>query len=987
MKRNQLNLKGYHFQELLTAAGLQKLDQHFLITLQTANPALHAQILAYRQDAKCAPPELISQMLIDCAVVVEEFIAQLFNIEEAAARLQAQTLTHQPIFAFKAYYVMRQARRVRGKPNHPVIFLELNQWIDSEILSKRLDSDDRQLAVARLGLIYLQEPEVYREQIARVVDWCVAAMTTPEGQESLGHWEMFRIPKHLNFKNLVEIQAMPDDKFGRLESTTFRHRDGFNLTDPRMTQRQAMGEVDYCVYCHKNQGDFCSHGFPVKKDDPSQGLKISTAGDALTGCPLEERISEMHVLKKDGFGIAALAMVMLDNPMCPATGHRICNDCMKACIYQKQEPVNIPQTETRILTDVLHLPWGVEIYDLLTRWNPLRPDQWAAKPYNGLKVLVMGMGPAGFSLAHHLLMEGFAVVGVDGLKIEPLPDRYLTEPIYRYEEITENLADRIVNGFGGVAEYGITVRWDKNFLKLIYLTLLRRPYFQTFGCVRFGGTLEVEDTWSLGFDHLALAVGAGLPKELDIPHSLAPGMRQANDFLMALQLTGAAKATSLASLQVRLPVVVIGGGLTAVDAATEVQAYYIVQVEKMAARYQALIAQKGEESVRSRFLPADLPILAEFLQHAAQIAAERQQAQIEQRDPDLLRLLRQWGGVTIAYRRTMQESPAYRRNHEELSKALEEGIYYAEGLEPRAALLDENGQVQALRCRWSIWDESGKWVSSDEEQALPARTVLVATGARLNVAYEFEHRGTFLRQDRFEYRRYERIHGHLRHIDTGGHVKIPHFGAFTSYAKDHRTVTFLGDTHPIFHGSVVKAIASAKRVFPEICRVLEERIKPGNELEYQAFRAKIHQLFTSTVMSVQRHNSRVIELVVRSPIAARKCKAGQFYRVQNYEGQSATVKATALQMEGMPLLGVVHADDPELLSFYIVERGVSSRLAQRLRPGEPLALMGPTGAQSPALICSIYGADYWRYHFSGICLIHGGKISQRRPSSLVFRLL
>ena len=57
--------------------------------------------------------------------------------------------------------------------------------------------------------------------------------------------------------------------------------------------------------------------------------------------------------------------------MCPGTGHRICNDCMKACIYQKQEPVNIPQIETGVLTDVLDLPWGFEIYGLLTRWNPL----------------------------------------------------------------------------------------------------------------------------------------------------------------------------------------------------------------------------------------------------------------------------------------------------------------------------------------------------------------------------------------------------------------------------------------------------------------------------------------------------------------------------------------------------------------------------------------------------------------------------------------
>ena len=64
-------------------------------------------------------------------------------------------------------------------------------------------------------------------------------------------------------------------------------------------------------------------------------------------------------------------MIAVDNPMVAATGHRICNDCMKSCIYQKQEPVDIPQAETRTLKDVLELPWGFEIYSLLTRWNPL----------------------------------------------------------------------------------------------------------------------------------------------------------------------------------------------------------------------------------------------------------------------------------------------------------------------------------------------------------------------------------------------------------------------------------------------------------------------------------------------------------------------------------------------------------------------------------------------------------------------------------------
>src|SRR5260221_12646535 len=77
-------------------------------------------------------------------------------------------------------------------------------------------------------------------------------------------------------------------------------------------------------------------------------------------------------------------------------------------------------------------------------------------------------------------------------------------------------------------------------------------------------------------------------------NGLAAGVREASDFLMALQLTGAAKAESLANLQVRLPVVIIGGGLTAIDTATEALAYYPLQVEKFLSRYETLVGERGE---------------------------------------------------------------------------------------------------------------------------------------------------------------------------------------------------------------------------------------------------------------------------------------------------------------------------------------------------------------------------------------------------------
>jgi NADPH-dependent glutamate synthase beta subunit-like oxidoreductase len=64
-------------------------------------------------------------------------------------------------------------------------------------------------------------------------------------------------------------------------------------------------------------------------------------------------------------------------------------------------------------------------------------------------------------------------------------------------------------------------------------------------------------------------------------NNLIRGIRKASDFLMSLQLTGAFKKDTLSNLQVRLPAVVIGGGLTGIDTATELFAYYPVQVEKL----------------------------------------------------------------------------------------------------------------------------------------------------------------------------------------------------------------------------------------------------------------------------------------------------------------------------------------------------------------------------------------------------------------------
>ncbi|HEX2639437.1 MAG TPA: FAD-dependent oxidoreductase, partial [Pyrinomonadaceae bacterium] len=512
-------------------------------------------------------------------------------------------------------------------------------------------------------------------------------------------WSSFKVPHALDYQNLVHLIHPRAELPNLMEGPTssLRRRDGFKLTDDRGTMRDSLYETDYCLICHERDKDSCSTGL----HNPDGTVKRNPLGIKAEGCPLDEKISEMHLVKRQGDPIGSLALVTIDNPMCAGTGHRICNDCMKGCIFQKQEPVNIPLAETASLTDVLKLPYGFEIYSLLARWNPLNADRPYPLPYNGKNVMVVGLGPAGYTLAHYLLGEGFGVVGVDGLKIEPLPSEWTgnlgaecPKPVKDIGEIVEELDQRILSGFGGVSEYGITVRWDKNFLTMIQLMLSRRKRFRAYGGVRFGGTLTIDDAWSYGFDHIAIATGAGRPTIVPMKNNLIRGIRQASDFLMALQLTGAFKKDTLSNLQVRLPAVVIGGGLTGIDTATELFAYYPVQVEKMLAKYEQITAEFGEVRTLEKFDDEERAVLSEFLEHGRAIRAERARAAAAGEAPNFTPLVRSWGGVSLVYRKRLQDSPAYRLNHEEVQKALEEGIEFVECMNPAEAVPDEFNAVK-----------------------------------------------------------------------------------------------------------------------------------------------------------------------------------------------------------------------------------------------------------------------------------------------------
>jgi NADPH-dependent glutamate synthase beta subunit-like oxidoreductase/NAD(P)H-flavin reductase len=933
---------GLSFTDLYDREGLARLDAQFVDWLKAGDVEVHARLMTARAapDALAAKDE--SNLLIEAARLLEDFLAALFGVGREAAALRAHHTTLAPLYDCKRLFVQRYVARAI-KPDVAAAFDggEVTAAIDLPVrLEEGLEAWELAFALAVRALIgaefKVETPTPAIEAMTRYAAW---ALYAPEGKRRHRDGPLFKVPHRLDFQHLVPIETEIVDGVTRmrLPRPLLRHRDGFALTDQGFDLVRALDNANYCIWCHNQGKDSCARGL---KDRKTGAFQKSPFGVTLAGCPLEEKISEMNLLKSEGFSIGALAIAAVDNPLLAATGHRICNDCMKACIYQKQEPVDIPQIETRTLKDVLGLPWGFEIYSLLTRWNPLNLRRPIPRPATGRTVLVVGLGPAGFNLAHHLMNDGHAVVGIDGLKIEPLPaaqsgvaadgSRRPFEAVRDIASLREDLGERAMAGFGGVAEYGITVRWDKNYLKVVRLLLERRAQFSMFGGVRFGGTVTVEDAFAMGFDHIALCAGAGKPTVLDLPNGLARGVRAASDFLMALQLTGAAKKNSIANLQIRLPVVVIGGGLTAIDTATESLAYYPLQVEKFLARYETLVAERGEAAVRDVMNEEEREIAAEFIAHGKAIRAERATASHEGRAPDIAGLVNGWGGVTIAYRKRLIDSPSYTLNHEEVLKALEEDIRFAEGLSPVAVEVDANGHAKALKL---AGEQNGQKI----EATLPARTILVAAGTQPNTVLAREDAAHALIDGKY-----------FQALDEEGKPTSPERIAKPSAvrvlmyrAPDGRFMSFFGDLHPSFAGNVVKAMGGAKQGYPVLTRVMatlpQPRCTPAEIL------AEANKLWRARVVRVDRLTPTIVDVVIEAPAAARNFEPGQFYRLQNYEARSKQANGTLLTMEGLALTGAWVDKGKGLLSLITLEMGGSSDLCALLEPGEPVIVMGPTG--------------------------------------------
>ncbi|MEQ8482405.1 MAG: NAD(P)-dependent oxidoreductase [Hoeflea sp.] len=182
----------------------------------------------------------------------------------------------------------------------------------------------------------------------------------------------------------------------------------------------------------------------------------------------------------------------------------------------------------------------------------------------GKKVAVVGAGPAGLSCAHRLAMHGHDITILEARE----------KP-------------------GGLNEYGIAAYKSTNdFAQREVEWLMQIGGIELRLGQRLGSDFRIED---LAGEYDAVFVGIGLPSAyaLSIPGSELPGVEAAIDFIARLR-----QADDKSSLPVGQDVVVVGGGMTAVDAA--------VQSKLLGARTVSLVYRRGREQMPASRYEQDL---------------------------------------------------------------------------------------------------------------------------------------------------------------------------------------------------------------------------------------------------------------------------------------------------------------------------------------------------------------------------------------------
>ena len=243
------------------------------------------------------------------------------------------------------------------------------------------------------------------------------------------------------------------------------------------------------------------------------------------GCPVNVRIPEFIAKVQEGDFKAAYEIITSTNAL-PALSGRVCpqeSQCEARCVRGiKGEPVAIGRLE-RFVAD-----WYRENINAM-------PEKAES---NGIKVAVVGSGPAGMTAASDLAKKGYAVTMFEALHTA-----------------------------GGVLVYGIPEFRLPKAIVANEITKLQAQGVEVMTNMVIGRVLTLDELFEMGYKAVFVGSGAGLPMFMNIPGESLNGVFSANEYLTRTNLMKAYTEEADTPIIKSKAVAVVGGGNVAMDAA------------------------------------------------------------------------------------------------------------------------------------------------------------------------------------------------------------------------------------------------------------------------------------------------------------------------------------------------------------------------------------------------------------------------------------
>ena len=243
------------------------------------------------------------------------------------------------------------------------------------------------------------------------------------------------------------------------------------------------------------------------------------------GCPVNINIPSFIKNIERGQFLAA-AKVLKNTSALPAVCGRVCpqeKQCESKCIHLKMnEPAVAIGYLERFAADYERQSGNISLPEIATA--------------NGIKIAVVGSGPAGLSFAGDMVKKGYDV--------------------YVFEALHE---------IGGVLKYGIPEFRLPNAIVDVEIENLSKMgvHFQT--DVIVGKSISVDELEKQGFKGIFVASGAGLPNFMNIPGENFINIMSSNEYLTRVNLMDAANPQTDTPINLGKNVLVVGGGNTAMD--------------------------------------------------------------------------------------------------------------------------------------------------------------------------------------------------------------------------------------------------------------------------------------------------------------------------------------------------------------------------------------------------------------------------------------